>query len=64
MCALLTEGFHESNWTDQEVGFALARGILVIPVKYESAPYGFMGRIQAQPGFPNENSRQAGRAPA
>ena len=30
--ALLTHGFHDSDWTDQEVGFALALGVPVIAV--------------------------------
>lgn len=45
--ALLTEKFHESNWTDQEVGYALARGVPIIAVKLGMAPYGFIGRFQA-----------------
>lgn len=45
--ALLTEGFKESNWTDQEVGFAVARGVLILPVSRGIDPYGFIGKIQA-----------------
>ncbi|MEK7224855.1 MAG: toll/interleukin-1 receptor domain-containing protein, partial [Bacteroidota bacterium] len=45
--ALLTEGFHDSLWTDQEVGFALGRGIPIIPVKLGKDPYGFIGKFQA-----------------
>ncbi len=26
LAALLTTDFHDSNWTDQEVGFAIGRG--------------------------------------
>jgi hypothetical protein len=29
LLAVLTPGFHESDWTDQEVGFGLGRGVLV-----------------------------------
>lgn len=32
LVALLHEGFHASEWCDQEVGWALGRGVLVIPV--------------------------------
>ncbi len=32
LAALLTPEFHESKWTDQEIGFALGRGTLVIPI--------------------------------
>jgi hypothetical protein len=45
--ALMTDGFHDSDWTDQEVGFALARGVPVIAVKLGRDPYGFIGKFQA-----------------
>lgn len=45
--ALLTKDFHESNWTDQEVGFALGRGVPVFCVKLGLDPYGFIGKFQA-----------------
>jgi hypothetical protein len=45
--ALLTEDFHESDWTDQEVGFALGRGVPVICLKLGRDPYGFIGKFQA-----------------
>ncbi|MGA3309432.1 MAG: hypothetical protein ABSD08_12570 [Xanthobacteraceae bacterium] len=45
--ALMTKDFHDSLWTDQEVGFALARGVPVIAVKLERDPYGFLGKFQA-----------------
>ena len=45
--ALLTEGYKESDWTDQEVGFALARKVPVLPVDRGLTPYGFIGRYQA-----------------
>jgi hypothetical protein len=45
--ALLTKEFHESYWTDQEVGYALGRGVPLIAAKLERDPYGFIGRFQA-----------------
>ena len=48
--ALLTPDFHGSPWTDQEVGVAIARGVLVIPVNLGVVPYGFMGKYQALGG--------------
>lgn len=45
--ALTTEKFHHSLWTDQEVGFALARGVPIIAVKLGIDPYGFIGKFQA-----------------
>ncbi len=45
--ALLTDGFHDSLWTDQEVGVAIGRGIPIISVKLGKDPYGFIGKFQA-----------------
>lgn len=46
LCAILMPGFKESNWTDQEIGIAIGRGILVIPIRKEFDPYGFIGKYQ------------------
>ena len=45
--ALMTEGFHDSLWTDQEVGVAFGRGVPIIAVKLGKDPYGFIGKFQA-----------------
>jgi hypothetical protein len=45
--ALMTENFHASDWTDQEVGFAIARGVPIIAVRLGKDPYGFIGKFQA-----------------
>jgi hypothetical protein len=45
--ALMTEEFHESIWTDQEVGVAFGRGVPIISVKLGKDPYGFIGKFQA-----------------
>jgi hypothetical protein len=45
--ALLTPGFSDSQWCDQEVGFCMARSRLVIPVEFGLMPYGFLGSYQA-----------------
>ncbi len=50
LAALLTPDFHQSNWTDQEVGFALGRGSLVVPVRLGLNPYGFIGKVQGLTG--------------
>ena len=47
LAALITKDFHDSNWTDQEVGFAMGRPVPVIPVRLEENPRGFLARIQA-----------------
>lgn len=51
VAAFLTEGFQESRWCDQEVGFALGRGVLVVPVRIGVDPYGLMGRYQGMQGL-------------
>jgi nucleoside 2-deoxyribosyltransferase len=47
LVALLHESFHASNWTDQEIGFAMGRSIPVFAVRFAQDPYGFIGRFQA-----------------
>lgn len=48
MVVFLHPGFHESNWCDQEVGFALAKRLPVFIVAIDNMlPYGFMGKFQA-----------------
>ena len=48
--ALMTVDFHDSDWADQEVGFALARGVPIIAVRLGRNPYGFIGKFQGLPG--------------
>jgi hypothetical protein len=50
LCALLTKNFHESYWTDQEVGWMLGRKKCIIPVRLEVDPYGLMRKYQAVAG--------------
>jgi len=47
LVALMTERFHDSDWTDQEVGAAFVRGVPIIPVNLGKVPYGFIGKFQA-----------------
>lgn len=46
LAAILMPGFHESNWTDHEVGVAVGRDVLVIPIRHGLDPYGFIGKYQ------------------
>lgn len=46
LCAVLMPKFKESNWTDQEIGVAIGRDVLVIPVRRDLDPYGFIGKYQ------------------
>jgi TIR domain len=44
MVAFITDDFHDSDWTNQEVGIALGKSVPVIPVKFERTdPKGFIG---------------------
>jgi hypothetical protein len=50
LAALITLDFHASFWTDQEVGWALGRGQLVVPVRLGADPYGLAGKFQGLSG--------------
>jgi hypothetical protein len=45
--ALMTADYHDSDWTDQEVGYAFARGVPIIAMRLGKDPYGFIGKFQA-----------------
>ena len=46
LAAILTPEFSASTWTDHEVGIAVGRGVLVIPIRKGQDPYGFIGKYQ------------------
>ncbi|GAA4401526.1 toll/interleukin-1 receptor domain-containing protein [Tsukamurella soli] len=46
--AFLHQGFRESQWCDQEVGWLLGRHVPVLSLKFDLAPYGPLGKHQAQ----------------
>jgi TIR domain len=50
MVTLMTPDFAESAYCDQEVGFALSRDCLIIPIRHGADPHGFISRFQALPG--------------
>jgi len=50
VAALVTPKFVESKWADQEVGIAIGRGSMVIPVMREAVPHGFIGKFQGVNG--------------
>lgn len=45
--ALMTENYHNSYWTDHEIGCAYGLQIPVIPVRLGCDPYGIIARYQA-----------------
>jgi hypothetical protein len=51
LAALLTPGFHESKWTDQEVGVAIGRSVPILSIRYGLDPYGFIGKYQGLQGL-------------
>lgn len=60
LVALLHEDFHASMWTDQEIGFAMGRGVPVFSVRFGQDPYGFIGRFQAFNGGKKSAASLAG----
>lgn len=59
LVAFLSPDFHKSNWTDQEIGFCVKRRVLIIPVKMELDPYGFISKYQALQGRKKKASELA-----
>ena len=50
LAAILTPKFDESKWTDQEIGVAVGRDVLIIPIRKGMDPYGFIGKYQGMQG--------------
>ena len=50
LAVIFTPKFNESKWTDQEVGVAVGRGVLIIPIRKGMDPYGFIGKYQGMQG--------------
>jgi hypothetical protein len=50
LLALMTPDFDTSSWTDQEIGWAFGRGLVVLPVRLGADPYGFAGKLQGITG--------------
>lgn len=62
MLAFITDDFFESAWTNQEIGFALARGLAVISIKFEKTdPVGFIRNRQAIKGSLKEMPENAAK---
>jgi TIR domain len=47
--AMHTRGFAASNWTQQEVGFAVAKDVKIISLEMGEIPTGFISKQQALP---------------
>jgi hypothetical protein len=60
MLAFITDDFHESFWTNQEIGYALGKRVPIISVKFERRdPMGFIGTKQALKGDLDHPERSA-----
>lgn len=46
LVAFISPGFVSSRWCDQEVGIAIGRGKLVIPLRAGADPHGFLSKYQ------------------
>lgn len=60
MVVFLHEGFAESAWCDQEVGWVMGRNRPILPLWFDVGPQGFLGKFQA-PKVSNRPSRDVGR---
>jgi TIR domain len=59
LVALLHPDFHNSAWTDQEMGFVMGRDAPVFTVRLGQTPYGFVGRFQAFQGIDKQPDQVA-----
>lgn len=59
LVALIHPNFIESEWCDQEVGYALGRGVPVFTVRCGADPHGFVSRFQSFNGNGKTQSRIA-----
>ena len=50
MLVLLHPRFHESKWTDQEIGYGMGRQLLIVAARLGADPYGFIARFQGMNG--------------
>ena len=46
LTAIISPVFSTSKWCDQEVGIAIGRGKLVVPLRVGADPHGFLGKYQ------------------
>ena len=50
MVLMLSDGFRDSIWANQEIGVAMGRRIPIVPIRLDEDPPGFVGKIQALQG--------------
>lgn len=50
LAAILTPKFNQSSWTDQEIGVAIGKDVLIVPITKGMTPYGFIAKYQGMTG--------------
>ena len=50
LVAFYHEGFKASPWTEQEIGFCMAKGAKLLPLRFGEMPSGFIGQFQVIDG--------------
>ena len=63
LIALISEDFHKSEWTDQEIGAALGRNLPILPIRIGADPRGFISRYQGMDGQSKRKFNPRGRNP-
>lgn len=61
LVAVLHPNFHQSNWTDQEVGYVMGQGKFAVAVRAGVDPYGFLGFVQGIPAPPTRTAPEVAR---
>ncbi len=58
LVAVLTADFVNSKWCDQEVGYCMARGVLIVPLGLGENPHGFIGKYQRMSAREDEDAHE------
>lgn len=60
--AILSNNFHQAQYTDHEVGIAHGLGKTILPLSVDDTmPYGFMAKIQAKKLSPEMNAKEVSK---
>lgn len=52
LAALVTKDLIHSPYCDQEIGYAMGRRVVIIPIRQEADPHGFIAKYHGAPGDP------------
>lgn len=61
LVAVLSPDFVDSKWCDQEVGYCMARGVLIVPLGLGANPHGFIGKYQCMTAQEDEDAYAVAR---